>query len=376
MIETAPSKRTAWAVLLFYLFIGFEILYMISPFGIYYYSVYGSGLDWLNAHALTAWLCAFFLPHIATTSSWVLNVAKPVGWVLTLLGLVGFFVAAVPIYYGKLRSRGPVTGGVYRFVRHPQYSALMLCSFGLLLVWPRHIVMVAFVAVAFAYYFLARSEERECSAKFGKSFDEYVERTSMFFPFDAEIWKRLPSLPKAGLARAGAVVGYLVAAVVLGIALTHALRLWSVRSLYTAHTEDSAIVSLVPLDDPTMLKASGIARGDPKVTAAVQAAATATSQLLIYVLPAEWFESDIPMNMQGHQGHFEPRDWQRSRLKVLVMQAVVDDGDGPAGEELLLRIRHRKPIAEATVDLDTERVLAIDQPPESVRWGSIPTPIY
>ena len=52
------NKSTAWAVVLFYVLIGFEIIYMISPFGLYYYSVYGQGLDFLNEHAATAWLCA------------------------------------------------------------------------------------------------------------------------------------------------------------------------------------------------------------------------------------------------------------------------------------------------------------------------------
>jgi protein-S-isoprenylcysteine O-methyltransferase Ste14 len=338
--------------------------------------LHGLGLDWLNEYPVTAWLCAFFLPHIATTSSSVLNAAKPVGWVLALVGLVGFFVAAVPIYYNKLRRRGPVTGGIYRLVRHPQYSALIVCSFGLLLVWPRHIVMITFVAVMFAYYFLARGEERECSTKFGKSFDDYLKRTGMFVPFDTGLWKRLPPLPKRGLARVAAIVGWFAATVVLGIALTHALRLWSVRSLYTTHTEDSAIVSLVPLEEPTMLKASSIARANPKVTATIQSATTATSSLLVYVLPAEWFESDIPMNTQGHQGHHEPRDWQRSRLEVLIMEAIVDGGEAPTGEEVLLQIRDRKPITEVTVDLDAGHVAAIEQPPATVRWGSIPTPLY
>jgi hypothetical protein len=204
-------------------------------------------------------------------------------------------------------------------------------------------------------------------------FDDYVERTSMFFPFDSSLWRRLPALPQAGLARVGAIAGCIAASLLVGITLTHALRLWSVRALYAAHTEDSAIVSLVPLDDSTIQKANHIARADPAVAAAVQAS---TSRLLVYVLPAEWFESDIPMNMQGYRGHHEPRDWQRNRLKVLIMQAIVDESAAPTGEDLLLGIRDRKPITEVTVDLDGEHVATIEQPPATVRWGSIPTPIY
>ena len=50
MLEKQPGKRTFWAITLLYLLIGLEIVYMISPFGLYYYSVYGEGLDFLNEH--------------------------------------------------------------------------------------------------------------------------------------------------------------------------------------------------------------------------------------------------------------------------------------------------------------------------------------
>jgi hypothetical protein len=274
------------------------------------------------------------------------------------LGIAGFLVAAIPIYYGKLRRRGPVTGGIYKLVRHPQYASLILCSFGLLLVWPRNIVVITFVAVVFAYYFLARAEEQECSAKFGQPFDDYVQRTGMFLPFDSWLLRRLPSLHRKSVRRNGAVLGCFVAALIIGLAPAHALRVYSVRSLYAAYTGDSAIVSVVPLDDLTMQRATGIARSHPEVMARVQVATTVTSRLLVYVLPAQWFESDIPMNMAGHRGHYEPRDWDRNRLKVLVMQAVVDEEKAPVGEKLLLSVCDRRPIVEATV-----------------RWGGIPTPI-
>jgi protein-S-isoprenylcysteine O-methyltransferase Ste14 len=376
MIECEPSKRTAWAIVLFYLFIGFEIIYMISPFGIYYYSVYGEGLGFLNEHPLTAWLCAFFLPHIATTSSWALNTSKSIGWVLAVLGIAGFLASAVPIYYSKLRRRGPVTGGIYRFVRHPQYSSLIACSFGLLLVWPRNIVMITFVAVVFAYYFLARAEEKECSARFGPAFGEYVRRTGMFLPFDLRLRRRLPALPRGGIRRTVAILGCFVAALVLGIALAHAARLWSVRSLYTVHTDDSAIVSLVPLDQPSIREAVGIALADAEVTARVRAAKFAPSRFLIYVMPSEWSESDIPMNTAGRHGHHEPPDWDRDRLKVLIMRAIVDAGSAPTGEEILLSVRDRKPIVEVTVAMNPGHVVTIGQPPDTVRWGGIPTPIF
>jgi protein-S-isoprenylcysteine O-methyltransferase Ste14 len=376
MLEKQPGKRTFWAITLLYLLIGLEIVYMISPFGLYYYSVYGEGLDFLNEHQLTAWLCAFFLPHIAHTSSWVLESFKSLGWVLAVLGFVGFLIAAVPIYVGKLRGGGPVVRGIYRYVRHPQYTSLILCSFGLLLVWPRNIVMISFLAMTFAYYFLAKTEEKECSAKFGPAFDAYVQRTGMFLPFDSWLRQRLWALPQRGVRRTVAVLGCFVGALVLGLALAHGARLWSVRSLYTAYGDDAAIVSLVPLDQPAIRKAVRIARTDPNVATRVRAATTDVSKFLIYVMPSEWSESDIPMNTAGRHGHHEPPGWDRNRLKILIMQAIVDRGTAPTGTELLLSVRDRKPIVEVTVALNPEQVLTIEKPPETVRWGGIPTPIF
>lgn len=37
MIESKPKKRTSLAVVLFSFLVGFEVIYMISPFGLYCY---------------------------------------------------------------------------------------------------------------------------------------------------------------------------------------------------------------------------------------------------------------------------------------------------------------------------------------------------
>jgi hypothetical protein len=122
--------------------------------------------------------------------------------------------------------------------------------------------------------------------------------------------------------------------------------------------------------------AIGIARTDPEVAARVRAATNQSSRFVIYVMPSDWSESDLPMNTAGRHGHHEPPDWDRNRLKVLVMRAIVDGSTAPVGTELLLSARDRKPIVEVTVALDPEQVVAIEQPPETVRWGGIPTPVF
>jgi protein-S-isoprenylcysteine O-methyltransferase Ste14 len=80
------------------------------------------------------------------------------------LGLLAFFVLAAQIYGSQLFGRKFVNFGIYRYIRHPQYLSLGLSAFGLFTMWPRMIIFLLFVGMMFAYYFLARVEERRMLA--------------------------------------------------------------------------------------------------------------------------------------------------------------------------------------------------------------------
>jgi protein-S-isoprenylcysteine O-methyltransferase Ste14 len=145
------------SVVIFYLLIALEFFYMASPFAIYFYSVYGPGLNFLNANPVMAWLSSFFLPHIVfETSSGLLNLRNVLGAALAIIGFLAFCVGAGQLYYHKLARKGAVTGGIYNHIRHPQYLSFAICSLGVLLLWPRYIALIMFIAVLFAYYFLAK----------------------------------------------------------------------------------------------------------------------------------------------------------------------------------------------------------------------------
>ncbi len=162
------SRKTFWTVAAFYGLITFEFFYMASPFAVYFYSIYRPGLNLISSIPGMSWLLGFFLPHIAAeTSSPFINIHNKAGAVIAAFGLLIFCVSAGQVYYAKLRKKGAVTGGIYKYIRHPQYAAFAVCSFGLLLLWPRYLVLIMFITIMFAYYFLAKLEERECEAKFG-----------------------------------------------------------------------------------------------------------------------------------------------------------------------------------------------------------------
>ncbi|MEW6524068.1 MAG: isoprenylcysteine carboxylmethyltransferase family protein [Bacillota bacterium] len=86
------------------------------------------------------------------------------------------------------RAQGElVTTGPYGWVRHPQYAGMFLFTLGLLVQWPTAIGLVMWPFLAFSYYRLALSEERDLVAAMGEEYLTYRRRVPAFFP-GAEKW--------------------------------------------------------------------------------------------------------------------------------------------------------------------------------------------
>jgi protein-S-isoprenylcysteine O-methyltransferase Ste14 len=75
-----------------------------------------------------------------------------------------------------------VTGRLYAYVRHPQYSGLFLVMIGMLIQWPTIITAFMFPVLLFVYYRLSKREEGEMIELFGEEYRKYRERTPMFMP--------------------------------------------------------------------------------------------------------------------------------------------------------------------------------------------------
>ena len=81
------------------------------------------------------------------------------------------------------RGRGTlVTGGLYRFVRHPQDTGFFLLLLGSVLNWPTLPTLLMLPLLLWVYYRLARTEEVEAEAAFGEAYRDYLQRSGMFFP--------------------------------------------------------------------------------------------------------------------------------------------------------------------------------------------------
>ena len=77
---------------------------------------------------------------------------------------------------------GLVTDGVYRRVRHPQYTGIFIITLAFMIQWPTFTTLILWPFVIVMYVRLARREEREVLKKFPREYRQYMERTPMFFP--------------------------------------------------------------------------------------------------------------------------------------------------------------------------------------------------
>ena len=178
----ANDRLIKRSVTIFYLLIGLEIVIMISPFAGYFYAGYGPLLDFLYGFKATSWLTGFFLPHAVIAKNDLLNFLNTLGRSLFSFGLIAFLIGAIQIYSAKIRRKGVVSSILYRWVRHPQYLFLTISGLGLLLFWPRFIILVLYISMLFVYYILAKSEEDRMLKQHGDSYAAYMQRTAMFVP--------------------------------------------------------------------------------------------------------------------------------------------------------------------------------------------------
>ncbi len=76
-----------------------------------------------------------------------------------------------------------VSTGIYRYIRHPLYSSLLLLAWGIFFKSPSP-AGFALAAAATAFLFAtALADEAECRRFFGSDYADYMQRTKRFLPF-------------------------------------------------------------------------------------------------------------------------------------------------------------------------------------------------
>jgi len=98
-----------------------------------------------------------------------------------IMGIGGLLIirAWKKIYQAK---NGLITNGIYSYMRHPQYTGIILVTLGMLIHWPTFITLFMWPILVLVYYGLAKKEEKEMESKFSVAYQEYKNRTPMFLP--------------------------------------------------------------------------------------------------------------------------------------------------------------------------------------------------
>src|SRR5262245_10723548 len=366
---------TVWVV---YVATVFEILFMISPFALYYYAAYGPSLNAFHRSPWTSCLTDFLLPHFSYTSSPVLNALVDLGGPLIATGVVLFALGFVQVYGAKIRGLGLVTGGLYRVARHPQYVGLALVGFGAFLVWPRVLVLVAYVTMLFLYGRLAGWEETRCLAKFGEAYRAYQRRTGMFLP------RPLPKLipwPPVSERRVLVVLGLWLVVVAASVGVGYQVRDYALRRLSALYTEDMAVLSPARLPAELLRTAVQMAVSGAEVRDRIGAARRG-AKLLVYILPEAWRIPDLPLDTPSaaahpstDRGHHVPFDFDPARYRVLFTRVRSHDPDA-SGAAIVKKAYGREPIVVVRVNTQTGAITGIETPPPHVLWGDISTPLF
>jgi protein-S-isoprenylcysteine O-methyltransferase Ste14 len=141
------------------------------------------GLDSANLNA-SLWATLLGMGELG------MMIAMIIGYVFLFIGIGLFFQGWRELYRARQEKR-LATDGLYAFVRHPQYSGLLMALFGEGVVhWPTVFSVTVFPLIVLAYTLLARREEKVVIEEFGDEYRAYRERVPMFFPRMGQ-WKEL-----------------------------------------------------------------------------------------------------------------------------------------------------------------------------------------
>ncbi len=96
----------------------------------------------------------------------------------------GFVLIATAwrVLYDAQQSHALAITGPYSYIRHPQYIGFVLVMLGFLVQWPTLLTLAMFPVLVWMYVKLARTEEQQAIADFGKTYRQYMADVPAFVP--------------------------------------------------------------------------------------------------------------------------------------------------------------------------------------------------
>lgn len=201
-METTWNHYGQWAAVVVFIvlygimlaFVPFYRKSQLKPSGAYLAFVVAFALEMFGVPLsmfFVAWAFGVTLPegvlwgHTLTRYVGNLGVYLAIGLTLTgILLIIAGWSQVYRRYWRRKTGQGQlVTGGVYQYMRHPQYTGFMLITIGMVFEWATIPLLLMWPVLALVYYRLARREEAGMEREFGDAYREYKMRTPMFFPF-------------------------------------------------------------------------------------------------------------------------------------------------------------------------------------------------
>jgi protein-S-isoprenylcysteine O-methyltransferase Ste14 len=145
-----------------------------------------------------SWECILWL-IISNIVFWFkdpFSIFQVISWVLLFLSLYPFISGVYIIkkagqadrnrdnsLYGFEKTSELIETGVFKYIRHPLYTSLLLLTWGIFFKHTDYILLlISFISSA-ALFLTARMEEKENIRYFGEQYREYMRKTKMFIPF-------------------------------------------------------------------------------------------------------------------------------------------------------------------------------------------------
>lgn len=116
------------------------------------------------------------------------SIVEYVQFCFTVVGqslvLVGALLAIIGWrqLHRAVRNNEMATTGLYRYIRHPQYTGFFLFLLGSMINWPTLATLLTLPLLWWVYLRLAKTEEQDAIARFGETYRKYMANSGRFLP--------------------------------------------------------------------------------------------------------------------------------------------------------------------------------------------------
>ena len=97
------------------------------------------------------------------------------GLPITLIGLIAYTIVLVNWATSSLDSQ--VSGGLYRYSRHPMYVGMFIFFLGLSIITASWVLLLFFIVFVVGCVVYINDEEESCLKKYGEAYRDYMNKT-------------------------------------------------------------------------------------------------------------------------------------------------------------------------------------------------------